>query len=187
MKPEGQLHTGLWLTTWHNAFHPQVPEQGSMHFWLLQAWFLGQSELITHSGLQLGGLPRNPGTQEHTAWLFITLHLLLGPQGDGLQGFTCACSKLGTMWFFLFSNFSVKITFFLLIIPSIVSQEMKALPAIPAGQEHMGIWFRTLQIAFLPQVPGHGSTHLFRTQALFKGQSLLRTHSGRQLVYGSPW
>lgn len=112
MKPEGQLHTGLWLTTWHNAFQPQVPEQGSMHFWLLQAWFLGQSELTTHSGLQLGGLPRNPGTQEHTAWPFIALHWLLGPQGDGLQGFTCTCSKFKNNVIFFYSQIFLKKQFF---------------------------------------------------------------------------
>jgi hypothetical protein len=37
-----------------------------------------------------------------------------------------------------------------------------------------------------PQVPGHGSTHLFRTHAFALSQSVLRTHSGRQLEYGSP-
>lgn len=35
-------------------------------------------------------------------------------------------------------------------------------------------------------MPGQGSTHLFLTQALALLQSVLRTHSGRQLVYGSP-
>lgn len=38
----------------------------------------------------------------------------------------------------------------------------------------------TWQIAFCPQVPGQGSWHLLRMQALFDGQSELSTHSGLQ-------
>lgn len=45
----------------------------------------------------------------------------------------------------------------------------------------------TLHKAFDAQVPGQGSTHLFRMQARSRGQSVLSTHSGRQPVYGSPW
>lgn len=45
----------------------------------------------------------------------------------------------------------------------------------------------TVHSAFWPQVPGQGSSHLFLMHALFLGQSLLRTHSGRQPWYGSPW
>lgn len=62
-----QLHIGLWLTTTHSALIPQVPGHGSMHFWFKQARSNGHSELLTHSGLQVGGLPINPGTQEQTA------------------------------------------------------------------------------------------------------------------------
>lgn len=62
-----QLQIGLWLTTWQVAPIPQVPGQGSIHFWLRQARFKGHSELWTHSGLQVGGLPMKPGMQEHTA------------------------------------------------------------------------------------------------------------------------
>lgn len=42
---------------------------------------------MTHSGRQDGGLPRKPGTHEHTACPLICLHWLLGPHGEGLQGF----------------------------------------------------------------------------------------------------
>ena len=35
-------------------------------------------------------------------------------------------------------------------------------------------------------MPGQGSTHLFLTHALCLLQSVLRTHSGRHPVYGSP-
>lgn len=72
--------------TWHLAFNPQDPGQGSIHFWLTHAFVRLHSELITHSGLHVGGLPIKPGTQEHTACPFICLHWLLGPQGDGLHG-----------------------------------------------------------------------------------------------------
>lgn len=54
----GQLQTGLWFTTWQIAPIPQVPGQGSIHFWLLHAWMRGHSELCTHSGLQFGGVPK---------------------------------------------------------------------------------------------------------------------------------
>lgn len=59
---------------------------GSLHFWAIQALFAGHSALTTHSGRQFGGVPRYSGAQVHTAWSFITLHILLGPQGDGEQG-----------------------------------------------------------------------------------------------------
>lgn len=44
----------------------------------------------------------------------------------------------------------------------------------------------TVHLALTPQVPGHGSIHLLFTHALFLGQSVFKTHSGRQPVYGSP-
>lgn len=57
-----------------------------MHFWLTHALFNGHSELVTHSGLHVGGLPKNPGTQEQTACWLISLHWLFGPHGEGTQG-----------------------------------------------------------------------------------------------------
>jgi len=51
----------------------------------------------------------------------------------------------------------------------------------------MGIWLVTSHRALTPQVPGQGSMHLLRTQARSLGQSVFRTHSGRQETYGSPW
>lgn len=67
VKPGRQLQIGLWFTTWHTVATPQVPGHGSMHFWLTQALFKEHSELVTHSGLQVGGLPIKPGTHEQTA------------------------------------------------------------------------------------------------------------------------
>ena len=65
--PGEHVHIGLWFRTWHFALIPQVPGQGSTHFWLLHASFWGHSELVTHSGLQVGGAPIYPGTQEQMA------------------------------------------------------------------------------------------------------------------------
>lgn len=86
VKPFKQLQIGLWFTTWQRALIPQVPGQGSKHFWLIQAKFNAHSELIIHSGLQDGGVPIQLGWQEQTAYLFTSLHILYGPHGDGLHG-----------------------------------------------------------------------------------------------------
>jgi len=44
----------------------------------------------------------------------------------------------------------------------------------------MAEWVITVQIASGAQAPGQGSTHFSFRQALFWGQSLFTTHSGRQ-------
>lgn len=54
-------------------------------------------------------------------------------------------------------------------------------PVYDGLQEHMGLWFITLQLAFTPHGFGHGFSHLLLTQALSCGHSVLTTHSGRQL------
>ena len=53
-------------------------------------------------------------------------------------------------------------------------------------QVQIGMWFLTWHSALMPQVPGHGSIHLFLLQALLEGQSEWTTHSGRHAMYGSP-
>ena len=65
-------------------------------------------------------------------------------------------------------------------------QSLKASPVKPSGQEQIGMWLETEQIALIPQVPGQGSEHLFLIQALYIKQSLLTKHSGRQPSYGLP-
>lgn len=45
---------------------------------------------MTHSGLQLGGLPMYVGLQLQDGDPPMSLHSLFGPQGDGTQGFTYA-------------------------------------------------------------------------------------------------
>jgi len=72
----------------HTAWNPQEPWQGLVHLLRTQAKLVGQSELMTHSGLQLGGAPNIPGVHEHTARESITRHSELAPQGEGTQGLT---------------------------------------------------------------------------------------------------
>jgi hypothetical protein len=86
VKPGGQLQIGLWFITLQRAWSPHVPGQGFIHLWLLHAWFWGHSELTTHSGLHVGGLPMYPVRHEHTACPLVSRHWLFGPQGDGLHG-----------------------------------------------------------------------------------------------------
>lgn len=62
--PARHVHTRMWFSTWHCAPAPQAPGHGSRHLSLIHAWLLGHSELITHSGLQLGGIPMNVGRHE---------------------------------------------------------------------------------------------------------------------------
>lgn len=51
----------------HLAFMPQIPGQGSTHLRFLQARFVVQSVLIVHSGLHIGGDPKNVGEHEQIA------------------------------------------------------------------------------------------------------------------------
>jgi len=55
--PSEQVQAGVWLITVHRALMPQDPGQGSLHFSLIQALSLVQSELIEHSARQYGGDP----------------------------------------------------------------------------------------------------------------------------------
>lgn len=77
---------GLWLITSHLAFRPHVLAQGFAQRNLWHALLEGHSALTVHSGLQFGGAPMNVSMHEQTAKPFATLHLLLAPQGDGMQG-----------------------------------------------------------------------------------------------------
>lgn len=59
------MHIGMWLNTWQCALKPQEPGHGSLHFSLIQAKLLVQSEFIVHSGLQCGGYPVYDGRHVH--------------------------------------------------------------------------------------------------------------------------
>lgn len=93
LRPWGHLQMGLWLTTEHSALTPQLPGQGSLHFWLTQALESSQSELTIHSGRQVGGLPIKPSIHLQTAIPFTSWQWLFGPQGDGEQGFCIVSSN----------------------------------------------------------------------------------------------
>ena len=91
MVPGGQLQMGLWFWTSQTAKTPQVPGQGSMHFWAMQAMRAEQSVFCRHSALQPSaemGSPWKPLLQlQTTSPDLSSLHSVLGPQGEGLQGF----------------------------------------------------------------------------------------------------
>jgi len=74
-----------------------------------------------------------------------------------------------------------------IILPGTGLQLMNGFPENPSGQEHVCIWFTTIQVAWAPHVPGHGSEHLLLMHALSLGHSWLSTHSGRQPANGLPW
>ena len=63
--PGLHVHVGAWLMTLHWALTPQTPGHGSTQWRLTQARLGGQSALMVHSGLQLGGEPIICGKQEH--------------------------------------------------------------------------------------------------------------------------
>ena len=90
--PGGQLQMGLWFWTSQTANIPQVPGQGSMHFWAMQARALEQSEFRRHSALHPWsdvGSPWYPLLQLQTICPALSsLHSVFGPQGDGLHGFS---------------------------------------------------------------------------------------------------
>jgi hypothetical protein len=86
------------LATSHLALIPQAPMQGSPHLKLIQALFEGHSELMTHSGLQLGGGPMYPGRQEQASWPFITWQTALAPHGDGWHGTGIGVITGITLW-----------------------------------------------------------------------------------------
>ena len=180
---------GLWLTTSHRAPTPQLPGQGSMHFWLLHAWFCRQSVLTTHSGLQVGGLPRYPLMHEQTAWPFIDRHSLFWPQGVGLHGFVSNWAvkgnKLVFQLYFLSKYFYSCVDNSKYVRGSGVHW-LNAFPDIPLGQLHMGTCEITVHSAFGAQAPGQGFRHFLCKHAWSCEQSEFKTHSGRQAAYGSP-
>ena len=78
-----------------SVFIPQVAKlQGSTHFWFSQDLSNKHSELVRHSGRQLGGEPVKLGIQEQMAWPFISLHWLWGPQGEGWHGFLSTIGEI---------------------------------------------------------------------------------------------
>lgn len=122
-----QLQIGLWLKTSHLAFNPHVPWQGSIHFWFTQACVIAHSLLVVHSGRHCGGVPIKPCKHEQTEWPLISLHWLLGPQGEGLHGCSSRCGGFGV---------------------SICVHTPIGLPVYPGMHMQFGEWFCTRHSAF---------------------------------------
>lgn len=174
------MQFGVWLTTRHSAFCPQIPTHGSLHFWFRQAKLAGHSLLLTHSGLQYGGVPTNSGKQEHEGEPFETLHWELGPHGDGSQGLvgsTGGSSKI--------INVNKPCTYNVGFLVLHNTHLTNGSPVWGVWQLQIGLWFTTWHFAPMPQVPGQGSIHFWLTHALSKLHSELVIHSGLQ-VGGEP-
>lgn len=155
VKPSGHEHVGIWLMTSHRAFTPQVPGQGSLHLFLIQALSLWHSELKTHSGLQDSyGFPIYSGKHEQIP----LSHWAFGPHGEGLHGSTGGGKVV--IW--------------------IMVHWVNGSPVWLCKQVHTGICLMTWHSAFNPQEPGHGSLHLWFIQASWLLHSVLITHSGLQ-------
>jgi len=101
---------------------------------------------MTHSGLHLGGLPMYVGLQLQDGYPPTSLHSLLGPQGDGTQGFTYAggvggcgggARKPQTLDLNQICN---KIN---VIVRGIGSQRVKGFPVCPGLQLQIGLWLIT--------------------------------------------
>lgn len=85
LNPFLHVHIATWLIVLHSAFTLQIPGHGSAHFLFIQAKWFGHSLLLTHSGLQLGGVPMKSDKQEQEGdWLF-SRQIEFGPQGFGSQ------------------------------------------------------------------------------------------------------
>ena len=159
--PGLQVQMGLWFLTEHWAFLPQVPGQGSRHFFWTQAKWLGHSVLIRHSGLQpTYGSPMWSLIHLQAPALSLAEHSALAPQGEGLQGSTGSG---------------------LVMTSGRREQPEKGSPVYLVGQVQMALWLTAVHRALYPQAPTQGSEHFCWIQALLLGHSALRTHSGRQL------
>lgn len=182
-----QLHVGIWLMTVHSAFLPHIPIQGLIHLLFMQALLNGQSEFCTHSGLH---------SRYGSPWYSLIhsqsplLHIAFDPHGDGLHGSGGSGGPTIEYWdificekqFFMdqSSKTHCKEVLNLLHIGT-GTQLVNASPEYPLGHVQDGVWLITVQIAFVPQDPGHGFLHLFLIQALLPIQSELTEHSGWQL------
>jgi hypothetical protein len=151
--PGGQWQFGIWLMTSQIAFTPHVPIQGFSHLFLIQALSLEQSEFNTHSGLQPWyGSPKYSGKHEQTP----SSHFVFGPQSQtGSSAITGDGGGFGL-------------------------HPTNGSPSYPSKQTQFGMWFKTLQFALKPQLPGHGSTHFSRIQARLLEHSEFIWHSGLQ-------
>lgn len=185
VKSPAQTHIGVWLTVLHSAFLPHDPGQGSRHFWLMQACWLGHSLLLIHSGLHLGGVPINWGKHEHDGAPLRTRHIAFGPQGEGWQGSTGGCDSSAAIYKvlrLLWHNINYDSKSSVMCVKSLHCRThwTNGSPVYKDGQLHIGLWFTTLHCAINPHAPRHGSMHFWLLQALLRAQSVLMRHSGLQ-------
>ena len=149
----------------------------------MQALSEGQSEFITHSGLQLGGEPIISGMQLH--WQRPPMSRggkLLGPHGFGSHGSSAITGSIATdIWYDIRCFVTSKVLRF-----GLKRQEVKGSPSYPSLQVQVAIWLMTRHWALTPHSPGHGSTQCNLWHALLEGQSALIVHSGLHATYGSP-
>lgn len=124
--------------------------------------FVEHSKLSLHSGRQSGGFPIKLGPHVQATCEPITRHMELGPHGFGTQG--SIASLEGP-----------------LVISSTFIQRINGSPVNPFKHVQRGEWFTTKHFALSPQADWHGLTHLFSTQALLLGHSVLIVHSGRHV------
>ena len=147
------MQIGMWFRTRHLAFIPHNPGQGSWQWRVIQASSVGQSELIVHSGLQLGGEPIKSGRHEQSHRSPFCLFLLFNPQGSGSQGSSTITGAMAVSikwkWFWNPWKRNIRISF--------LRHVEKGSPTYPGIHIQFGIWFMTLHWAFVPQSPGHGS------------------------------
>lgn len=160
----GHTHDTVWPITWHSAPAPHDPSHGFWHLLFIQANWVGQSALSTHSGRQFGGEPMYPLMHWHDGVSPNALHWLFGPQGlhESWHGF----NKHG-------SSFSIGGG------SGIGWQLRNGSPVSPELQLHIGEWLITSHLAPTPHVPAHGSTHFWFTQASVGAHSDEPMHSGR--------
>lgn len=70
-----------------SVLKPHVPGQGSLHLLLVHDLSCGQSEFVTHSGLQpIYGSPKYSGKHVQEPAPPCSLHIAFAPHGDGLHG-----------------------------------------------------------------------------------------------------
>lgn len=101
------------------------------------------------------------------------MHLLFGPQGFGWHGLRSISTRVNK-WLEVHLAQGSKY-----LLSATILHCRNGSPVKPDRQIQEGRWLITWHSALEPHVPGHGSTHLFLTQALFGGQSELSEHSGR--------
>jgi hypothetical protein len=82
-------------------------------------------------------------------------------------------------WSFNNNTYSVWVISLLHLLGGGVEQCSNGFPTKPVGQLQTGLWLMTMQLAFTPQDPGHGSWHLRPRHARLNGQSVWARHSGR--------